>query len=99
VPTGAGVWAPTIRYRDGVVSVIVTVAMSPVGCVVCTATDPAEPWSDGTTIEDVNGIDPDLAWDDDGTAYVTFSGLQLSGEDLQRRHSVRRGGSHGVPRQ
>ncbi len=54
--------------------------MSPRGCVVFTAADPAGPWSDGTTIEGIDGIDPDLAWDDDGTAYVTFSGLYTSGE-------------------
>jgi beta-xylosidase len=82
VPTGGGVWAPTIRYHDGVFYVIVTIAMGPRGCVVFTATDPAGPWSDGTTIEGVNGIDPDLAWDEDGTAYVTFSGLLLSGPEL-----------------
>jgi len=82
VPTGGGVWAPTIRYRQGVFYVIVTVAMSPRGCVVFTATDPAGPWSDGTTIDGVGGIDPDLAWDDDGTAYVTFSGLHTSGEQV-----------------
>jgi xylan 1,4-beta-xylosidase len=82
VPTGGGVWAPTIRYRDGVFYVIVIIAMSPRGCVVFTATDPAGPWSDGVTIEGVGGIDPDLAWDDDGTAYVTFSGLHTSGEQM-----------------
>jgi xylan 1,4-beta-xylosidase len=80
VPTGGGVWAPTIRYRDGVFYVIVTIAMTPRGCVVFTATDPAGPWDDGTTIDGVSGVDPDLAWDDDGTAYVTFSGLSTSGE-------------------
>jgi xylan 1,4-beta-xylosidase len=80
VPTGLGVWAPTIRYREGTFHVIVTIPMSPKACVVYTATDPAGPWDDGTTIEGVNGIDPDLAWDDDGTAYVTYSGLQLSGD-------------------
>jgi xylan 1,4-beta-xylosidase len=82
VTTGGGVWAPTIRYRDGVFYVIVTIAMSPRGCVVFTATDPAGPWSDGITIDGVVGIDPDLAWDDDGTAYVTFSGLHTSGEQM-----------------
>jgi xylan 1,4-beta-xylosidase len=82
VPTGGGVWAPTIRYHDGVFYVIVTIAMSPRGCVVFTAADPAGPWSDGITIEGVDGIDPDLAWDDDGTAYVTFSGLYTSGGQL-----------------
>lgn len=88
VPTGGGVWAPTIRYRDGVFHVIVTIAMSPRGCVVFTATDPAGPWSDGTTIEGVGGIDPDLAWDDDGTAYVTFSGLHTSGEQLGEHKGI-----------
>lgn len=87
-PTGAGVWAPTIRYRDGVFHVIVTVAMSPAGCVVFTATDPAGRWSDGTIIRGINGIDPDLAWDDDGTAYVTYSGLTLSGPDLGRHLGI-----------
>jgi xylan 1,4-beta-xylosidase len=81
-PTGGGVWAPTIRYRDGVFYVIVTIAMSPRGCVVFTAADPAGRWSDGVSIDGVAGIDPDLAWDDDGTAYVTFSGLHTSGEQL-----------------
>jgi xylan 1,4-beta-xylosidase len=88
VATGGGVWAPTIRYRDGVFYVIVTVAMSPRGCVVFTATDPAGPWSDGTTIDGVGGIDPDLAWDDDGTAYVTFSGLYTSGERMGQHLGV-----------
>lgn len=82
VATGGGVWAPTIRYRDGVFYVIVTIAMSARGCVVFTAADPAGPWSDGMTIDGVGGIDPDLAWDEDGTAYVTFSGLSTTGEQL-----------------
>ena len=88
VPTGLGVWAPTIRYREGTFYVIVTVALSPKGCVVYTATDPAGPWDDGTTIDGVDGIDPDLAWGDDGTAYVTFSGLALSGPDAGRHLGI-----------
>jgi beta-xylosidase len=82
VATGGGVWAPTIRHRDGVFFVIVTIAMTPRGCVVFTATDPAGQWSDGVTIDGVGGIDPDLAWDEDGRAYVTFSGLHTSGEQV-----------------
>ena len=39
-----------------------------------TAEDPAGPWSDPTTVA-VNGIDPDLAWDDAGNCWVHFSGL------------------------
>jgi xylan 1,4-beta-xylosidase len=88
VATGGGVWAPTIRYRDGVFYVIVTIAMSGRGCVVFTATDPAGPWSDGSTIDGVGGVDPDLAWDDDGTAYVTFSGLFTRGEQAGRHLGI-----------
>jgi beta-xylosidase len=88
VPTGLGVWAPTIRYREGTFYVIVTVPASPKGCVVYTATDPAGPWDDGTTIEGVSGIDPDLTWDADGTAYVTFSGLQLSGDEMGKHLGI-----------
>ncbi|ACL38429.1 glycoside hydrolase family 43 [Pseudarthrobacter chlorophenolicus A6] len=73
VPTPGGVWAPTLRYRDGVFYLIVSVFLGGRGCVVFTATDPAGPWSDGTAIGAVDGIDPDLAWDADGTAYVTFA--------------------------
>ena len=90
VPTGGGVWAPTIRHRDGVFYVIVTIAMSPRGCVVFTATDPAGPWSDGTAIGGIDGIvDPDLAWDDDGTAYVTYSALHTSGEQAGLHLGIR----------
>ena len=54
------------------------------GAVLFTATDPAGPWSDGTPVE-IDGIDPDLAWDEDGTAYVTYSALSLSGEGTEHR--------------
>lgn len=73
VPTPFGVYAPTIRYRDGVFYVIVTVVGGR-GCVVFTTDDPAGDWSDGTVIDGLDGIDPDLAWDDDGTTLVTYSG-------------------------
>ncbi|MFE2483106.1 family 43 glycosylhydrolase [Streptomyces mirabilis] len=89
--SGAGVWAPTIRYHDGVFHVIVSVMDSPRGCVVFTADDPAGPWSDGLTIDGIVGIDPDLAWDERGVAYVTYSALEL---DL-----VEGTGSHGGIRQ
>ena len=73
VPTPGGVWAPTLRFRNGVFYLIVSVFLGGRGCVLFTATDPAGPWSDGTVIEAVDGIDPDLAWDDEGIAYVTFA--------------------------
>jgi xylan 1,4-beta-xylosidase len=75
VTTSGGVWAPTIRWRDGLFYVIVTVAMGR-GMLCFTASDPSGPWSDGVVL-DLSGIDPDVAWDSEGTAIVTFSGLLL----------------------
>jgi beta-xylosidase len=74
VPTLGGAWAPTIRFHEGLFYVAVTDAMAR-GTLVFTATDPAGPWSDGLAIEGAIGIDQDLAWDEDGTCYLTYSGL------------------------
>ncbi len=86
VPTMGGCWAPTIRFRDGTYYLIVTDAMGR-GNLVFTATDPAGPWSDGLPIN-IEGIDPDLAWDEDGTCYVTFSGLVLSGGESGKHFGI-----------
>jgi xylan 1,4-beta-xylosidase len=76
VTSRMGVWAPTIRHHNGIFFVIVTITGGR-GCVVFTASNPAGEWSGGITIAGLHGIDPDLAWDEAGTAYVTFSGLVL----------------------
>ncbi|MCI2237758.1 glycoside hydrolase family 43 protein [Paenibacillus sp. TRM 82003] len=76
VPTAGGAWAPTIRHHDGRFHVVVTDAMGR-GNLLFTADDPAGEWSDGTVVEGIDGIDPDLAWDADGTCYLTYSGLLL----------------------
>ena len=77
VPTGGGAWAPTLRHRDGVFHLVVTDAFGR-GTLHFTAKSAAGPWSDGVVLEGIDGIDPDLAWDDDGTAYLTFSGLGVN---------------------
>lgn len=83
VPTHLGVYAPTIRHHDGVFYVIVTV-LGGRGCVVFSTDDPAGAWSDGTVLEGLAGIDPDLAWDDDGTTLVTYSGTVAESDGTQR---------------
>ena len=77
VPTNCGAWAPTIRHHDGIFHVAVTDARGR-GTVVFTATDPAGPWSDGTVIDGLVGIDPDLAWDDDGVCHITYSAMNVT---------------------
>ncbi len=77
--TGGGVWAPTIRYHEGLFHLVVTVTGGR-GMLLFTATDAAGPWSDGSPIA-LSGIDPDIAWDDDGTCIITYSGLVVDGEE------------------
>ncbi len=76
VPTLGGAWAPTIRHHDGRFWIAVTDAMGR-GTLVFHAQDAAGPWSEGTVLQGFDGIDPDLAWDEDGTCYVTYSALHL----------------------
>ncbi|GAP61525.1 xylosidase/arabinosidase [Arthrobacter sp. Hiyo1] len=104
VPTLGGAWAPTIRFHDGLFYVAVTDAMAR-GTLVFTAEDPAGPWSDGLAIEGAIGIDQDLAWDEDGTAYMTYSGLDTvtgnigeHGGILQVRVDLETGKALEVPR-
>ncbi|WP_406131154.1 glycoside hydrolase family 43 protein [Streptomyces sp. NBC_00989] len=79
VPTLGGAWAPTIRFHDGRFWLVVTDAMGR-GSLIFTAERAEGPWSDGIVMQGVAGIDPDLAWDADGTCFVTYSGLQLDGD-------------------
>ena len=87
VPTAGGVWAPTIRYRDGTFHLVVTIAMG-LGCVVFSAEHPAGPWRAPAALPGVEGIDPDLAWDDDGIALVTYSGLTTAGAEAGSHHGI-----------
>ena len=44
---------------------------------VFTATDPAGPWSEpDPACPGVAGIDPDLAWDEEGTCWCTYAGIE-----------------------
>ncbi|MFJ8717264.1 glycoside hydrolase family 43 protein [Streptomyces violaceus] len=73
-PSSGGIYAPTLRYHDGRFWLIVT-NVSGDGNLLFTATDPAGPWSDPLPLPGVHGIDPDLAWDDDGTCWCTTAGV------------------------
>ncbi|MBG0818217.1 glycoside hydrolase family 43 protein [Planomonospora sp. ID82291] len=68
-PSG-GIYAPTIRHRDGVFYVITTLVDGLENLVV-TATDPAGPWSEPYLLDLPGAFDPSLFFDDDGSAWVT----------------------------
>jgi beta-xylosidase len=86
VPTNGGAWAPTIRFHDGLFYVAVTDALGK-GTLIFTAQNPAGPWSGGV-LTNISGIDPDLAWNDNGDCYATFSGLILEGEELGKHLGI-----------
>jgi beta-xylosidase len=73
-PSSAGIYAPTLRHHDGRFWLIVT-NVSDGGNLLVTATDPAGPWSDPVRLPEVAGIDPDLAWDEDGNCWCTVAGI------------------------
>lgn len=73
--SSGGVYAPTLRHHDGLFWIITTAVAPGAGTFVITASHPAGPWSDPTWLPDVPGIDPDLAWGDDGTCWCTVAGV------------------------
>ncbi|MFJ8364061.1 glycoside hydrolase family 43 protein [Streptomyces sp. NPDC093984] len=74
MPSSGGIYAPTLRHHDGRFWLIVTNVAEGEGNMLFTATDPAGPWSDPVRLPEVRGIDPDLAWDEDGTCWCTVAG-------------------------
>jgi xylan 1,4-beta-xylosidase len=82
----AGIFAPTIRHHNGVFWIIGTnVNDIPLGRghFLVHASDPAGPWSDPVHIAGAIGIDPDIAWDDDGTAHVSWCSLNPEQPGIQ----------------
>ncbi|MFC6016497.1 glycoside hydrolase family 43 protein [Plantactinospora solaniradicis] len=73
-PSSGGVYAPTLRHHDGRFWLI-TSNIPHGGTILVTADDPAGKWSEPVHLPDVLGIDPDLAWDDDGNCWCTFAGI------------------------
>ncbi|MGO4592577.1 family 43 glycosylhydrolase [Leifsonia sp. 2TAF2] len=74
----AGIFAPTIRHHDGRFWIIGTnVNEIPLGRghFLIHAEDPAGPWSDPVHVAGAIGIDPDIAWDEEGTARVSWCSL------------------------
>jgi alpha-N-arabinofuranosidase len=69
-PSG-GLFAPTIRHHRGTFYVACTLVGGGTrsGNFVVTAPHPAGPWSEPTWLEDADGFDPSLLFDEDGRAW------------------------------
>jgi alpha-N-arabinofuranosidase len=64
-----GVFAPAITWHDGTFYIVNT-CVDCGGNFVITARDPAGPWSNPAWLPTVEGIDPSLFFDDDGSAWI-----------------------------
>jgi xylan 1,4-beta-xylosidase len=75
VPSSGGIFAPTLRYHDGRFY-LVTTNLWGGGNLLVTADKPEGPWSEPVDIGWQLRYDPDLAWDADGTCYLTVAGIE-----------------------
>ena len=97
IKTSAGIFAPTIRYHDGVFYMITTV-MGGRGNFYVTARDPAGPWSDPVWLDE-EGFDPSLFFDDDGTVYYTRHAGDQRGAIAQTTLDLQKGTLQGEVRE
>jgi beta-xylosidase len=72
-----GIYAPTLRHHDGRWYMITTLfGEAGLKNFFVTADAPEGPWSDPVWV-DVMGIDPDIAWDDEGNCWVHYSIMSI----------------------
>lgn len=95
VSASGGLFAPSLRYHDGLFYVICT-NVSGGGNFFCTATNPAGPWSEPIWVN-IDSIDPEIFWDEDGKTYFVTQGNEgirvteidvKTGEVLSPEHLV-----------
>ena len=79
-PSG-GLYAPTIRYHNGTFYLINTLVdgKQRSGNFIVTATQPQGPWSEPYWLEDADGFDPSLFFDDDERVWFTANRLNEKG--------------------
>ena len=95
---GGGIFAPTLRHHDGLFWIATTdVDRIEAGQLVIHAQDPAGPWSEPVFCAGTVGIDPDLAWDDAGAAFLAGRAL-ASRPGSGRRVDLRTGVLQEEPR-
>ncbi|MFN8412055.1 MAG: glycoside hydrolase family 43 protein [Anaerolineales bacterium] len=81
VPSSGGLYAPTIRHHNGIFYIINTLVggKSKQGNFVVTAAQPQGPWSEPYWLENADGIDPSLFFDDDGKCWYVGTHLNEAG--------------------
>lgn len=74
-----GLFAPTIRYHNGIFYVIV-VNMSTMETLIVTTKDPSGDWSNAHVIPGIF-FDPSLFWDEDGKSYLIYNVMGFGKEN------------------
>lgn len=82
LPVGdsGGVWAPTIRWHEGVF--YVTATLEKYGNFIVTATDAAGEWSAPVWLPEIGGIDPSILFDGGRVYYCTNERLDPAQEGI-----------------
>ncbi|NMM97319.1 glycoside hydrolase 43 family protein [Bifidobacterium olomucense] len=77
---GCGMWAPSLRYHDGIFSIVFT-ANDTKKTYVLEARDPAGPWKKHA----IEGFyhDNSVLYDDDGRVYIVYGNMQLHLTELE----------------
>lgn len=81
IRSSGGLYAPTIRHHNGVFYVINTLVdgKSRSGNFIVTAAQPEGPWSEPYWLDEAEGFDPSLFFDEDGRAWFTANRLREEG--------------------
>ncbi len=82
----AGIYAPAIRYRNGIFYMVTTLMGGDGGNFFVTAKNPAGPWSEPSWLKEVDGIDPSFFFDENGKAYLINNGPVADGKPLYNGH-------------
>lgn len=80
-----GMFAPTIRYHNETFYVICT-NVDQGGNFIVTTKDPEGEWSNPIWLPEIDGIDPDLFFDDNGKVYITHNGPPPNNISLHNGH-------------
>lgn len=80
-----GIFAPAIRFHDGLFYVTCTLVGAG-GNYVVTAQNPAGPWSNPVWLPQIDGIDPSLFFDQDGKAYIVYNSVAPNNRPLYEGH-------------
>jgi len=79
-----GLFAPTIRFHDGIFYVTCTLVDGN-GNFVVTSTNPSGPWSNPVWLPEVDGIDPSLFFDGD-KAYIIYNSIPPDNKSFYNGH-------------